>query len=80
MSSRKEVVTPYTPYDDLPQYLTIRQLASWSQQSDWSIREAIRDGRIPATKRFGRKLILIAKDYFNPSKVTAPEQAVGAAR
>lgn len=62
----REEVTPYTPYDQLPQYLTMRQAANFTQQSYWSITQAVNEGRIPHTNRFSKKLKLIPREHFRP--------------
>lgn len=56
-------VTPTTPPSDLPQLLTIKQAAAYTQQSQWTIREAVKRGEIPK-KCFGRKIILIPREHF----------------
>ena len=57
-------VTPTTPFDELPQFLTVRDAAAYTQQSTWTIYQAVAEGRIPGTKRFGRKRVLIPREDF----------------
>jgi hypothetical protein len=71
MSNKRVEITPATPYEDLPSYLTLKQAAAFTQQSYWTVWEAVRDGLIPSTKRFGRKLIFIPKAFFAPQAAEA---------
>jgi excisionase family DNA binding protein len=65
MSSRVAVViTPTTRLEDLPQFLSIQQAALLTQQSEYTIRAAVREGRIPSTRRFGRKRVFIPRSHF----------------
>jgi len=62
---RQAVVTPEMKPEDLPQYLKVKQAASYLQTSEWSIREGVKQGRIPNEgHRFGRRGILIPRDFF----------------
>jgi excisionase family DNA binding protein len=74
MSNKRVEITPATPYEDLPSYLTLKQVAAFTQMSYWTVWEAVRDGRIPSTRLLGRKLIFIRKELFAPQV----EQAVPA--
>jgi excisionase family DNA binding protein len=67
-------VTPTTPYDDLPQFLSVKEAAVYTQQWEGTIRQGIRVGTIPS-KRFGVKCILIPKEAF---RVDVGPAAVGA--
>ncbi len=46
-------VTPLTPYDELPQWMTLREAAVCLGVSYWTVREMIHSGEMPH-KRFGR--------------------------
>jgi excisionase family DNA binding protein len=63
MRKAEVLVTPTTLYDDLPQFLTMKQAASYLQLSYWSIQQAVFEGRIPHRK-FSQKLKLIPREYF----------------
>jgi hypothetical protein len=55
-------VTPTTPYDELPEFLTAEQAAARMQVSTWSIRDKVKQGVIPKDPRFHR--IRIPKEQF----------------
>jgi len=63
-------VTPTTPYEDLPQFLTIKQAAAFTQQSYWTINQAVRSGAIPS-RRFGQKQDFIPREFFAPKAAEA---------
>ena len=65
------LVTPQTPYDQLPEYLTMHQVAAYTQQSYWSVQQAVCQGKIPHTTKFSRKLKHIPKTFFNPQSELA---------
>jgi excisionase family DNA binding protein len=56
-----------TPYDALPQWLTVAEAATYTGTSSWFVYKAIHDGTIPA-RRIGPKLLQIPKEYFHPSR------------
>lgn len=55
-------ITRQTPYDHLPQFLTVREAAARLGTSTWFIREATRRGEMPS-KRLG-KFILVPRAFF----------------
>ena len=64
MPSRDTVtVTPTTKPEDLPAYLTIKQAACHTQQSEWAIREAVKQKKL-ASRCFGSKRIFIPREEF----------------
>ena len=69
---RKIVVTPTMKPEELPQFLDTEQAAIYTQQSEWAIREGVKQGRIPNVgERFGRRAIRIPREFFMTEEVTA---------
>ena len=69
---RQVDVTPEMRPEDLPQYLKVKQAAHYLQRSEWAIREGVKQGLIPNVgARFGRRAILIPREYFKAEEVTA---------
>jgi excisionase family DNA binding protein len=70
MSSSKTVpapdITPQTPYEDLKQWLTVAEVATYLDLAEWTIRKNIDRGAIPH-RRIGPKIIQIPKTYVHPS-------------
>lgn len=58
------IITPTTPESDLPQFLTVKQAAAYTQQCEWTIREAVKHGLLRVETRFGRKLVLLPREQF----------------
>ena len=56
-------VTRTTPYDELPEWLSVREAATYWNVCEWFIRKQIDSGDIPS-RRLGNKLILIPKGFF----------------
>lgn len=63
MSNRQEI-TPKTSFDDLPEWLTVRQAAAYVGLSYWTVHQSVHRGEIPH-RRFGPKIIFIPKAYFS---------------
>jgi excisionase family DNA binding protein len=63
-------VAPTTRFEDLPDFLTVAQAAAYTQQSRWTIYQAVHEGRIPRSHSFGRKIILIPRGHFKAPPVT----------
>jgi excisionase family DNA binding protein len=53
------IITRQTPVEDLPQLVRVEEAATWTDSSDWMIRESIRHGQL-AHVRLG-KLIRIPR-------------------
>ena len=53
-------VTPFTPVEHLPQWLTVRQVCAYLGASKNSVYSAIAEGRIPS-RRFTSRRILIPR-------------------
>jgi excisionase family DNA binding protein len=64
MSTGSTEITPTTPYERLPEWLSIRQAAAHLGLSSWFVYQAIHRGDIPY-RRIGPKVIQIPKDFFN---------------
>lgn len=62
-------VGPTTPYEDLPQFLTVQQAASYWQCSPWTVYQAIHSGELKY-RRLG-KLIYIPREEFSAAKAEA---------
>lgn len=45
--NRVVLVTPNTPYDQLPNLMDVKQAAVHTQQSEWKIRRMLYDGSVP---------------------------------
>ncbi len=63
-------VTRSTPYNELPQLLSVREAAAISGRTTWWVYQNIHQGNIPY-RRMGPKIILIPKEYFDPSRAQA---------
>jgi hypothetical protein len=62
---RQAVVTPDMKPENLPQYVKVKEAASYLRKSEWSIREGVKQGKIPNEgPRFGRRGILIPREFF----------------
>ncbi len=69
-----EPITRTTPFDDLPQWLTVAEAATYTGHNAWTIYANLHRGHIPY-RRFGKR-ILIPKDFFRPD--SAVPQVTGA--
>ncbi len=62
--SKSSTVTRKTPYDDLPEWLTIREAAVYLNASEWFVRKCVDRTDLPH-RRIGNKVILIPKIAFS---------------
>jgi excisionase family DNA binding protein len=60
-------ITRNTSYDEMPQYVNVREAAAFLGTSTWFIYKGIHEGQIPH-RRMGPKILLIPKEYFHPSR------------
>jgi excisionase family DNA binding protein len=58
-----EPVTATTPYESLPEQLTVAEYIAYTRTSKWSAYDLIRRGELPA-KRYGR-VVRIPKSAVN---------------
>jgi excisionase family DNA binding protein len=59
-------ITRSTPYDQLPQWLTVAEAASYLGVNTFFIYQNVHRGDIPH-RRMGPRFILIPREYFDPS-------------
>jgi excisionase family DNA binding protein len=71
---RVPIVTVTTPKEDLPQNLTVEESATWMRCHAWTIRKAVREGRLPNVGV--GKTILIPKDRLRQMQEPAELEAV----
>ena len=60
-----------TPFDDLPQWLTVREGAAYLGVHYYTVMSGVHQGTIPH-RRVGPKIIQIPRDYFHPDNATHP--------
>lgn len=57
-------VTPTTPYSDLPEWLSPKEVADYLRLSPWTVYQGVNQELIPY-KRVNRKLLMIPKRYLS---------------
>ena len=63
-------VSTNTKYDDLPDWLTIRQASSYLGVSTYTLYEGVKRGTVPH-RRVGLRLIHVPKHHFSPEQALA---------
>jgi len=66
---KRSRVTPSTPYDALPEWLNITEVATYWNCSKWFVYKGIDRGDIPH-RRIGHRVIHIPKQFFHPDTAT----------
>jgi excisionase family DNA binding protein len=61
-------VTPTTPFNELPQWLTVDQVATYMGVSTYTVYQGLRSGDVPY-RRFGRKLLFIPREFLGGATV-----------
>jgi hypothetical protein len=62
-------VTRSTPYDDLPQWLNVHEVATILGWTPWAVYQNIHRGEIPY-RRVGKKAIQVPREFFHPNTAT----------
>ncbi len=60
-------VTRSTPYDEIPQWVTVHEAAALLGVTTWFVYQNVHQGNIPY-RRVGPKIIQIPKEYFHPNR------------
>lgn len=60
---RRQKLVPNTRYDDLPEWLTLREAADVLGLSYWTVHQMVHRQFLPF-RRFGPKLIYVPKNFF----------------
>jgi hypothetical protein len=59
-------ITRTTRYEDLPEFLTVKEVAVLLGRCEWTVYEGIKRGHIPS-QLVGPKLKYVHRDFFRPN-------------
>jgi len=66
------VVTRQTPYADLPEWLSVAEVAEYLDLTQWAVYQNIHRGAIPH-RRVGPKILQIPRSFLDPSNAQMAE-------